>query len=66
MDSRFDVDPWEILSAGKARERGLSWPEEEADRPTRINCQECGKPLTVRELSEIRWATAPCRHYRCP
>lgn len=53
--NRSDIDEWEILSQKDLSEKRL----------TKFNCSVCLKPLSEVELSDIRKAHAPCKHYHC-
>lgn len=53
----YDVDPEEIIS-----------DQEDIlleNRFTKFRCFSCEQYLTIKELSAIRNANAPCKHYTC-
>jgi len=53
----YDIDPEDIA------------PNQEdvpvGNRFTKFKCFSCEQYLTVKELSSIRNANAPCKHYTC-
>ena len=54
---QYDVDEFEILPEEKDKTPG--------ERLTIFKCRKCKLALSEAELSEIRWAVAPCMHYKC-
>jgi mono/diheme cytochrome c family protein len=55
--NEYDVDHRDILPGEGHIRTGK--------RLTKFNCVACHTPLTESELSDIRMAKAPCRHYNC-
>lgn len=53
----YDVDTFEILPEELQKTPG--------ERLTKFKCHQCNLPLSEAELSSIRWAHAPCVHYKC-
>jgi hypothetical protein len=53
----YDVDEFEIIETEKSKTSG--------ERLTKFNCIVCQASLSESELSAIRYANAPPKHYKC-